>query len=150
MSHPISRCKTSGSDWMFTGKSTVSKPWHVIIWKLFSRYWFFARGIHRWPYKGQWRGAFMFSLIGTWLSGWVTNGEAGDLRRHPAHYDVIVMVTLLINRYTVKPVCNDHLYNKIYYLWFIQLCVLMKNEGANLLLLIISAFRSSFRWPLVT
>ena len=22
--------------------------------------------------------------------------------------------------YTVKPVCNDHLYNKIYYLWFIQ------------------------------
>ena len=23
-------------------------------------------------------------------------------------------------RVTVKPVCNDHLYNKIYYLWFIQ------------------------------
>ena len=21
---------------------------------------------------------------------------------------------------TVNPVCNDHLYNKIYYLWFIQ------------------------------
>ena len=21
---------------------------------------------------------------------------------------------------TVKPVCNDHLYNKIHYLWFIQ------------------------------
>ena len=21
---------------------------------------------------------------------------------------------------TVKPVCNDHLYNNIYYLWFIQ------------------------------
>ena len=21
---------------------------------------------------------------------------------------------------TVKPVCNDHLYDKIYYLWFIQ------------------------------
>ena len=21
---------------------------------------------------------------------------------------------------TVKPVCNDHLYNKIYYLWFIH------------------------------
>ena len=21
---------------------------------------------------------------------------------------------------TVKPVCNDHLFNKIYYLWFIQ------------------------------
>ena len=24
---------------------------------------------------------------------------------------------------TVKPVCNDHLYSEIYYLWFIQLCV---------------------------
>ena len=23
--------------------------------------------------------------------GWVSNGEAGDLRRHRAHYDVIVM-----------------------------------------------------------
>ena len=48
---------------------------------------------------------------------------------------------------TVKPVCNDQLYNIIYYLWFIQLCVLMKTEGTNLLLLTISAFWSSSRWP---
>ena len=26
----------------------------------------------------------------------------------------------LISDYTVKPVCNDHLYNKVYYLWLIQ------------------------------
>ena len=52
------------------------------------------------------------------------------------------------NMNTVKPVCNDHLYNKIYYLWFIQYCVLMKTEGTNLLLLTISAFWSSSRWPL--
>ena len=25
-------------------------------------------------------------------NGWVNNGEAGDLRRHRAHYDVIVMI----------------------------------------------------------
>ena len=25
-------------------------------------------------------------------NGWVNNGEAGDLRRHRAHYDVIVML----------------------------------------------------------
>ena len=25
------------------------------------------------------------------INGWVNNGEAGDLRRHRAHYDVIVM-----------------------------------------------------------
>ena len=51
---------------------------------------------------------------------------------------------------TVKPVCNDHLYNKIHYLWFIWSCVLMKTEGTNLLLLTISAFWSSSRWPLAT
>ena len=26
-----------------------------------------------------------------WINGWVNNGDAGDLRRHRAHYDVIVM-----------------------------------------------------------
>ena len=30
---------------------------------------------------------------------------------------------------TVKPACNDHLYNEIYYLWIIQKCVLMMTEG---------------------
>ena len=38
---------------------------------------------------------------------------------------------------TVKPVCNDHLYNKIHHLWFIQSCVLMKIEGNNSLVLTI-------------
>ena len=53
-------------------------------------------------------------------------------------------------QYTVKPVYNEHPYNKIYHLWFIQLCVLMKAEGTNLLFLTISAFWSSSRWPLST
>ena len=43
------------------------------------------------PHKGQWRAALMFSLICVWINGWVNNREAGDLRRHCAHYDVIVM-----------------------------------------------------------
>ena len=43
------------------------------------------------PHKGQWRGALMFSLICVWINGWVNNREAGDLRRHRGHYDVIVM-----------------------------------------------------------
>ena len=48
---------------------------------------------HRWnpPHEGQWRRALMFSFICAWLNGWVNNREAGDLRRHRAHYDVIVM-----------------------------------------------------------
>ena len=43
------------------------------------------------PHKGQWRGALMFSLICVWINGWVNNREAGHLRRHRGHYDVIVM-----------------------------------------------------------
>ena len=44
------------------------------------------------PHTGQWRGALIFSLIFARINGWVYNGEAGDLRRHRAHYDVIVMI----------------------------------------------------------
>ena len=68
----------------------------VIKWKHFPRYWPFVRGIHRSPVnspnKGQWRGALMFSLICARINGWVNNGEAGDLRRHRSHNDVIVML----------------------------------------------------------
>ena len=67
----------------------------VIKWEHFPRNWPFVRGIHRSPvkspHKGQWRGALMFSLICVWINGWVNNGEAGDLRRYRAHYDVTVM-----------------------------------------------------------
>ena len=67
----------------------------VIKWKPFPRYWPFVQGIHRSPvnipHNGQWRRAMMFSLICARINGWVNNGEAGDLRRHLAHYDVIVM-----------------------------------------------------------
>ena len=68
----------------------------LIIWKHFPRYWPFVRGIHRRPvnspHKGQWRGALMFTLICVWISDWINNREAGDLRRHLGHYDVTVML----------------------------------------------------------
>ena len=70
----------------------------VIKWKRILRYWPFVWGIHQSSanslHKGQWRGALMFSLISTRTNGWVNNREAGDLRRHRAHHDVIVMVIL--------------------------------------------------------
>ena len=47
------------------------------------------------PHKGQWRGALMVSLICAWINALVNNGEAGDLRRHLAHYDVILMCLIL-------------------------------------------------------
>ena len=66
----------------------------VIKWKHFPCYWPFGLGIHRshvnFPHNGQWRGALMFYLICAWTNGWVNNREAGDLRRHRAHYDVIL------------------------------------------------------------
>ena len=48
-------------------------------------------------HKGQWRGALMFSLICARINGWVNNGEAGDLRRHGVHYDVIIMIIVWAN-----------------------------------------------------
>ena len=36
--------------------------------------------------------SLMFSLICAWINGWANNREAGDLRHHRAHYDVIVMI----------------------------------------------------------
>ena len=68
----------------------------VIKWKHFPLYWPFVRGIHRSPvnspHEGQWRVSLMFSLICARINGWVNNREAGDLRRHRAHYDVTVMI----------------------------------------------------------
>ena len=67
----------------------------VIKWKHFPLCWPFVRGIHRSPvnspHKGQWRVTLMFYLICARINCWVNNREAGDLIRHRAHYDVIVM-----------------------------------------------------------
>ena len=70
-------------------------PWWRHQMETFPRNWPFVRDIHRSPvnspHKDQWRGASMFSLICAWINSWVNNREAGDLRCHLAHYDVIVM-----------------------------------------------------------
>ena len=86
---------------MRTMPTYMGRSYHddAIKWKHFPRYWPFVQGIHRStmnsPHKGQWRAPFMFSLSCTWIDGWVNNSEAGDLRRYRAHYDVIVMNTVL-------------------------------------------------------
>ena len=62
----------------------------------------FVHNYHRSPvnflHKGQWRGALMFSLIYAQINDWVNHREAGDLRRHHAHYDFIA-----INQLTFTP-----------------------------------------------
>ena len=73
----------------------ICLPWWRHQMETFSALMAFRRGIHRWhvnsPHKGQWRGALIFSLICAWIKSWVNNRGAGDLRRHRAHYDVIVV-----------------------------------------------------------
>ena len=72
----------------------------VIKWKHFPRDRAFVHRIHRLPvnspHKGQWRVSLTFSLIcawtNHWVNSWVNNGDAGDLRRNRARYDVMLMV----------------------------------------------------------
>ena len=93
----------------------------VIKWKHFPHYWIFAWRIRRSPvnspYKGQWRRALMFLWSVPWINGRVNNPEAGDLRCHHAHYDIIVMCVSDNGRSTVLSVkvrsfksetCNNH------------------------------------------
>ena len=72
----------------------------AVKWEHYLRYWPFVRGIQRStvnsPHKCQWRRALKLSLIRAWLNGWVNNREAGDLRRHRAHYGVPVMGDLYV------------------------------------------------------
>ena len=79
----------------------------VIKWKHFPRYWPFVWGIHRSAVdslqKGQWRETLMLSLICAWTNGWVNNRDAGELRRHRAHYDVIVMGSLQTMTLPINP-----------------------------------------------
>ena len=75
----------------------------VIKWKHFPRYWPFVQGMHRSsvnsPHKGQWRGSWIFSMICARINGWVNTGEAWDLKRHRAHYDITVMWSITNRSY---------------------------------------------------
>ena len=66
---------------------------NVIKWKHFPRYWPFVQGIHRSPVNSPASDTELWCFLWSapWINGWVNNREAGDLRRHLAHYDVIVM-----------------------------------------------------------
>ena len=79
------------TEWM----TSVQVHDDVIKWKHFPRYWPFVPGIHRStvnsPHKGPVMRSFDVFFDLKIISGWVNNREAGDLRRHRAHSDVIVM-----------------------------------------------------------
>ena len=99
-----------------------TEPWvhdDVIKWKHFQRYWPFVRGIHRSPvnspHKGQWREAFMFSLIRAWINGWWGwwfETPSCPLWRHcnvkgtKAHFAINSLNWLFLNWFVCTPYMN--------------------------------------------
>ena len=83
----------------------------------------FVQGIHRWPVNSRHKRPVtrkMFPFDDVIMSQWLVIDDI-----------IYSMVFLQIEQgsyfelakdilYTVKPVCNDHLPDNIYYLWFIQ------------------------------
>ena len=108
----------------FTGTGTVHGD--VIKWKHFPRYWPFVRGFHRSsvdsPYKDQYRGAMICSLICALINGWANDRDACDLRRHRAHYDVTVMLTIVKStcaKLRFTPLCLALLYPSDVIYWYL-------------------------------
>ena len=122
------KCEAKGKAIVLNHLPDTAKLKHddVIKWKHSPRYWPFVRGIHRStvnsPHKGQWRGALMFCLIRAWINSWVSNCEAGDLRRYLAHCDVTVMRTTSVH---IKSLwCSNHswLWHGIYSIMTLMIC----------------------------
>ena len=58
--------------------------------------------------------SFDVSLICVWINGWVNNGEAGDLRRHRPHYDVIVMYQENINQGVQLMEIHEYIHQSVF------------------------------------
>ena len=72
----------------------------LIKLKHFPRYWPFFRGIHRLPVDSPTKASdteLWCFFIRAWTNGWANNRDAGDLRRHRAHYYVTVITEAWTN-----------------------------------------------------
>ena len=99
--------------YLYIGNSWTGNTWWRHQMETFDASLAFCAG--NWPVTGEIPArrpvtqSFGVSLICAWKSGWVNNRDAGDLRRHRAHYNVIVMMVLsywnspLISRYITIP-----------------------------------------------
>ena len=84
------------------------------------------------PHKDKWRGALMFFFICVWINGWVSNREAGDLRRHRGHYDVNVMCYFYPHCWWID--CWFQISDRIPYfsLWYNKVCLCMHSHNVAL------------------
>ena len=104
------------------------------------------------PHKGQWRGALMFSLICVWISGWVNNRKAGDLRRYRIHYDVIVMIPYIYAYFMCyivgwTRVCVCVYFQVIISMWTSKL-ILVVGSGTGCLLSVKTSLHFRWGWKL--
>ena len=76
-------------------RNTLIAHDEVINWKHILRYWpsRYSPVTGEFPAQRPVTRSFdvFFDLRLAWINSWVNNREAGDLRRHRAHYDVIVL-----------------------------------------------------------
>ena len=61
------------------------------------------------PSQGPVTRSFGVSLIRSWINGWVNNREAGDVRRHRAHYHVSVTNPVIWLQTPLHCVSYDHM-----------------------------------------
>ena len=99
---PHSLWSSAGYLWILNSQQQISPPWDNSWWRhqmeTFSALLTLCSGNS--PVTGRLRGVSVCSLIFASTNGRVNKREAGDLRRHRAHYDVIVM--WLRNKYNVS------------------------------------------------
>ena len=87
----------------------VTQSWWRHQLKTFSVLLVLCEGIHQSPvdspHKGQWGGALMLFLICVWTNCWANKRDAGDLRRHCAHYDATVIGSIIFVQIFVWSKC---------------------------------------------
>ena len=85
------------------------------LWGKSTSHWF-HRSLVDYPYKCQWHGDLMFSLISAWIIDWAHIRCAGDLRRYRAHNGVTVMNSGLVEK--APSWCHCRQYHKIPFIFY--------------------------------
>ena len=87
-------------------------------------------------------GALMFSLICAWINGWVNNRQAGDLKRHRAHYDVTVMINVYALTWSWFQGKRWKLSRNCYFGWICQFLLYHQHQNTHYGDVILSAMAS--------
>ena len=87
-------------------------------------------------------GALMFSLICAWINGWLNNRQAGDLKRHRAHYDVTVMINVYALTWSWLQGKRWKLSRNCYFGWICQFLLYHQHQNTHYGDVIMSAMAS--------